>query len=215
MRNNLLTLIFGLTTLLASAQVDTTKQNHWQFGINATQFAKQFFVSSASGESNSYVLVSKYIFGNKALRMGLGMNYVSEKETQDRFLDSKIINNQSVIFRLGLEKQKTFTNHWMAYYGVDAAGQYRNVGSVSDSGFDKVTISDSSNDIGIFGVIGVEYKINKYISLATESTYGGFYSNSKVGTEFSSTTQSNSLKSRKGWKFATQIPISLFLNVKF
>ncbi len=215
MRNNLLTLIFGLTTFFASAQVDTTKHNQWQFGINATQFAKQFFVSSASGESNPYIIVSKYIMGKKAVRMGLGVNYVSEKETQDRFSDSKITNNQSIAFRLGYEKQALLSEHWLAYYGADLVANYRNVGSSSDSGFDKVTISDNSKDYGIFGVLGVEYKINKRISLATESTYGGFYSNTKSGTEFTSSTQPNSLKYRKGWKFATQIPISLFLNVKF
>jgi hypothetical protein len=195
-------------------QTESKPKPTWQFGLNTTQLLKQF-LNPNSSSTEPYTLVGRRIQGNKAFRFGFGIFWDSRKEQVEKFLDSKTFNNQSLSMRLGYEWRRELHPRWNAYYGIDVVGIYKNDENVSDSGFDKVTIQNQNIDTGLAGVLGMEYKLNERVSLSTEGSLGMFYSTGKDGTKFSAATQTDSFKSKSGFKTITQLPISLFLNVKF
>jgi hypothetical protein len=196
------------------AQTEPKPKPTWQFGLNTTQLLKQF-LNPSSASAEPYTLVGRRIQGNRAFRFGFGIFWDSRKETIEKFLDSKTFNTQSLSLRLGYEWRRELHPCWNVYYGIDAVGLYRNDENISDSGFDKVTIQNQNIDSGLAAVLGVEYKLNERISLSTEGSLGMFYTTGKEGTKFSAATQTDSFKNKDGFKSITQLPISLFLNVKF
>jgi hypothetical protein len=187
-----------------------------EVGINATLLVKQFLSFGA----NSNIPISPYIFAYKltrkghGIRLGAGVTSVSLTETQETFADTKTITNESINARFGYEYQHLLGEKWTSWVGLDAV--YGNMinKNISDSGFDRVTLSNGISNKGGALALGLQYNINKHLSIATEANVQATYQINAERKAFSSSGQPTSDKTSKGWNISTLAPTSIFIIFK-
>ncbi len=139
-----------------------------EFGFNSTFFVKQFL-----SFSNNNIGTSPYIFTykrinekNTALRMGLGMGVNVRNSPSSNGLHSNRIN---LDLRIGLEKRFLLSPKWLAYTGGDFLNSFSQL-ETSTIGGDN-SVRDNEIGFGLAAVGGIQFFINKRLSLLTESSF--------------------------------------------
>ncbi len=158
---------------------------HTSIGMNmATLISRLVPFGNGIPLSGPTTLMMRRYNGNRAFRMGLGLN---------ASVDATNIN---AILRIGTERKKELNSKFTFTRGVDFV---LGAGSFNTPGFRFSNVDGGNGVIGALLSFGIEYNFNKNISLGTETlVFGGL-----------ATGNSDS-----GVALKIVPPIALFLNVK-
>lgn len=193
-------LIIASNFLLAQNNSDSPKPIQFQAGINVASFVKQFI--NFSGTNNNLVTTPYACNGKVLYRLGatdaliglrLGMGYTSTETENNTSSFENATTNETFDGRVGIEYQKQLNKRWVTYVGFDYISQ-------SGSNINKSTFLQTQNPVksttnvntvmdGGGFVLGIQFNLNKYISLSTEASY--YYSDSFSKTTNSSSNQNN------------------------
>ncbi len=182
----LLTLLAISIPVLASAQklsdsLWASKNIHHQVGINATAFIKQFlsFNSSlpqADPFSVTYKLFNSNAAGTKLVggRIGLGFTEITQSGTPNPNFE-RSVRQTTTASKLGLEMQQKIAERWTLMYGVDMVYISENLKVTTKSmnnGMQFTTVNnESTTNIGGGPFLGLQFNINKRLSLSTETAF--------------------------------------------
>lgn len=209
-------LLFFAVVASAWGQDSTLHQPKHQLGINATVFVKEFlsFNTIMAPADNPYLLTYKYMLGNNnALRAGLGFRLLSLKQSSSTLSNVPDSNLQNYYLRIGYEKQFKLAKRFIGYAGGDIRWQYEK--AVSKTTVTPVppnqvsTITNKNIAIGCGGVFGVEFVINRRMSLSAEGALLYFYTETHEIAEDSRyptiTTTNFKAKNQASFSFPTTI----------
>lgn len=195
---------------------DEKKKTELQLGLNATYFVSNFLgLNQNELVTSPYAFVGKLKYARMALRFGIGAE--SSNETQSGDFASNIFDRKKQGFdlRIGIERQQNISARWSVYYGLDAL-----VGSQLDqtrasSVFDEVVTRTLNSYVGGGPLLGVQFNINKRISLSTEgSFYTQVYSENQKNS-FLNFPEQNTEERSSRIGFNTSIPSELFFIIHF
>jgi hypothetical protein len=208
----------------AFGQLDTKDiyANKHQIGINTTLFVKQFLSFSDNNIlfDNPYLFTYKHI-GERGtgLRAGVGFSFLGSKNTTNGNVDLTPDSTDSrLYFRIGYEKQFVLSKHWITYGGIDAryhSEKTKVVSTISTFPQNQVsTIENKNLNIGLGPVLGIEFRINKRMSLNAEATAMYFYNEKRKMIKDSKfpSLDSDSYTSRS--LVAVSVPTTIFFIVK-
>jgi hypothetical protein len=183
-------------------------QARYELGVNGTAFFKQFLnINIKNGNDTStailetpYQLTAKMKKGKGYVRLGAGVKINSENESSNKTADYKIKNNNDYQVRVGYEWQRALNKKCDLYYGFDALGGLNDLTLHANSGFDFVTISDRSWQLGAAPIAGFRVKLWNNITLSTETAIRYRYTIFGESAKFSKNVDFN----EKGLKLKTQ-----------
>lgn len=140
--------------------------------IDATGLLQQFFhLSEGSYFYDPYMFRYKRFFKSNAIRVNIGGHfYTSDNTANDTISGSR--SDFYFVFGVGYERYVYLSNRWNLYYGADAIFTY----SFNDShtnfsqgnSWDQSTLSYG---YGVSPLLGVQFRINSRLSIATETSY--------------------------------------------
>jgi hypothetical protein len=168
-------LIFSLSIAYAQQKTDTSKIYRNEFGVDATSFLMLYL---PLGQNDfylpSYYLTYRRKFNTGNIRSGLGgnfsnqkvgnVNYPSDSNKYFRF-------NYAIDFRIGWEFVNEISKRWQVYYGLDTRLNYQHIKNdlnYFSSGYAYGSETKYST-FGISPVLGFRFKLNKRLSLTTET----------------------------------------------
>jgi hypothetical protein len=182
MKKSITSLALVLLTMSGNAQdsLQTSgAKNHLnELGLDATPFIKFYSTFSDRGlyYQPNYIVTYRRYFRNSNFRSAIGGNYSFTESPSPYIPDSlnKKYYNRSkyIILRVGYEFYQSLSRRWQVYYGADLVGSYaesKNDDNYSNGGYVVGTESKAKN-IGVAPVLGLRFRINKRISLITESS---------------------------------------------
>jgi hypothetical protein len=165
----------------------------YEVGVNGSAFFKQFLsfnntrtaVDSNNITETPYYLTAKMRSKKGYWRLGLGAALNSKSESSGKLADTKTTRNSDYQLRLGYEWQQIWGNKWTFYYGVDVLGRYKDKALVADSGFDLVTLAETTWGTGVAPMAGIRFQIWRNIALSTETAVRYRYTSFKETSSFS------------------------------
>lgn len=238
-------LIFVLGSFFTNAQDSTTtvKKHRHEIGMNATVLLKSAvsmyynnsdYIDLGNSYANTYLIAYNNYFEKFALRFGYGQNIfgsLSDKNTQgtNKSSNEQTSKNATFYFRAGLQKNYDINKSWNWYYGFDLAGSYQYMYSktdntAADSLYYPASKSESRTDALSYGggpLLGVKFKFNERVCLSTETSLYFSYNTSIEDTKttplyrYSPYANNTSHTETSGFKFKVNIPVIIFLNIKF
>ena len=197
-----------------------TKTQH-ELGVNVSGFIKTFITPAnstpLSASANTYLLTYKTIFKNgAAIRFGLGGNLSDKDQTEDNFTGTLNTKNNQVNTRLGFEWQFKLARRWNSYVGADLV--YSSGLASSETAIDNQNKAVTSSKLTAFGggpVVGLQFRINKRVSLLAEAAL--YFQGSKLVDKsiIPNFPNSNSTEVTKEKALNFIGPQSIFLIVNF
>ncbi len=177
----------------------------YEVGVNGSAFFKQFlnFSGRTTVDSNNitetpYYLTAKMRLKRGYWRLGLGASLNARNESSGKLADTKTTRNSDFQLRLGYEWQRDINNKWTFYYGIDLLGRYKDKALVADSGFDIVTLGETTWGTGAAPMAGIRYQIWRNIALSTETAVRYRYSAFQEKTSFSTNPDFNEVGKKVG-----------------
>jgi hypothetical protein len=170
-------LICSFSIVYSQQKKDTSKTYRNEFGIDATSF---FFLYLPLGQDNNYLpnynLTYRRKFNSGNIRYGLGGNFLNQKVENNNYPnDSNEYNrfNCSIYSRVGWEFFSEISKRWQIYYGLDTKFTYQRykndlIYTSNDYAYGSETIYYT---LGISPILGFRFKLNKRISLTTETNF--------------------------------------------
>jgi hypothetical protein len=162
-----------------------------EIGIG-TSIITQFLKTEESAiNQNPYFLTYKLAFENFAVRAGLGGKLDETESFIDGTTDKLTVKKSNVDWRVGMEYRMPIGEKWLGTFGADYVAKKTFDERVSNSGFDKVVISD--NQVGSGGglAIGVQYALTPKLMLGTEAAFYYLNVERKQTTTFENLSQFN------------------------
>jgi hypothetical protein len=180
-------LAFSFSAKSQIVSADTSKKDFKNaLGVDATTFVKQFFMAGNNSNSvpsfQTIISYRRFIKSN-AIKLAAGGYIHSNSNTTSDTLKN-MTETSGYCLRLGFEHYSYLGKRWMYYIGADAIFQrsrYESKNSASST-----TMSESKSnvsDYGIAPVLGITFKINERLNIATEASIDFAYE--KGVTEFS------------------------------
>lgn len=211
MKKLILVLIVICLSGSISAQIVSHDSTKTEFknavGLDVTALLLQF---TNNGSITNYyyqypdIISYRRFIKSNALKVSLGGYVSNDNGLQNDTLSSKS-NRYSVNLRAGYEHYCYLGKRWMYYFGADLlAGytytEYRYTWSTTSYRDEKTKI----NSFGISPVIGVTFKINQRLSIATQASYDVLYSemaSERINTPDNSMYDSKSINKRVNTQF--------------
>jgi hypothetical protein len=203
----------------------SNKSYQIQGGLNVIGFVRQFV--NFSGNNNNittspYSLNAKGFYflkkSNSLIGLRLGAGFVSNNSSNETSTNKNESLTEESNFRIGFEYQKLITKRWIVYAGIDYISSNR-VNNAKNSFFDQfqnVTFSSSNFSSVLDGgglVFGVQFNLNKYLLISTESTF--YYGDSYQITRTESSNQFNVQPPQVIKSKSTQLTLPNMLNFCF
>ena len=224
MKSCILLLLFtilssGLSFSQEEEEIGKVHPTHFrnEITINATFFIKEFlsFDSEIINPVSPFLITYKHIKNFNAFRFGIGWNI--EKSSEEQAFGGGELEDKTneVELRLGYERQVPLAKRWMVYLGLDGTyGKFKDV-TTFDSGFDVVTTTTDQNSYGGGPVLGIQFFINKRMSLSTEGAMYYIYSNTEERITSQGFPDVNSTRKIENQQFTFNLPTSLFFGIWF
>lgn len=195
----------------------------YEVGVNGSAFFKQFlnFSGRTTVDSNNitetpYYLTAKMRSKRGYWRLGLGAALNAKNESSGKLADTKTTRNNDFQLRLGYEWQRDFGTKWTFYYGIDLLGRYKDKALVADSGFDVVTLSETTWGTGAAPMAGIRYQIWRNVALSTETAVRYRYSAFQEKSSFSTNPDFNEVGKKVGLHELDFLPpTSIYITVLF
>ena len=195
----------------AGAQnLDSVKIYKNEIGVDATYFIKNILdFGSNNFTRDIYFLSYKRFFNKFAFRFGFDMSYSNYKYDHNNY--NKNQNYFALRTRYGLEHRSNFSDKWTFYYGADFILHYYNSKSYESS--TSVTTKSKGLKIGFGPIFGIEFNINKRLSLSTEGSLYGTLNVSETINEGGYPSNDNS--SYISSYINATLPKTIFIKYKF
>ena len=164
------------------------QNNQNELSLNVSRFASQFLSFNDNLAANGpYLFAFKSIdtSTNKGFRCALGLDLTTRKIVDDPD-DKTTLSSVNFDFRVGYEKRFAIGKKWQWFTGIDFISGISTSKNKVDSGFEQVTIKETSWEVGTGPILGVIFNINDRLSLWTESSFYLQYGETRDRTEFSS-----------------------------
>jgi len=169
-----LTVIIVCNTFAQTTNPDSTKKEYLNvIGLDANGFVRQFLnLNTISYYYSPYVLSYKRIIKNThAIRANVGGNHYKNNSSTNDTINTKNIRSDFFL-GIGYENYKYVSKNWNIYYGADLIFNYKNDEQKSNNNlYNSYRSIQSDYAYGVSPVFGVQFLINKRISLATETSY--------------------------------------------
>ena len=214
-----------------------TRSTSQYLGIQANQLLNQLFNfgNNAPVVNNPYLI----IYSVNSVRTGVGLNTgmgyrVHSTDDKSDPTTSRSTTISSFSTRLGIEKKSAFSKKWQASYGFDILYNNEDDKTTTASKFQFNNFSsDTNSNTSYFGFgprVALNFFITEKILLGTEATY--YFKSIKIsqkvtttqtftttdpntGQQIFQTTTSSTNTSQKSTDFALQVPVAIFLILKF
>lgn len=166
------------TTISTSTQLPVKKHLN-ELGLDVTPFIKFYLNFSANNYyyQPNYMLTYRRYFKKSNLRAAIGGNYTFSESPSPYNGDSLDINytnkQSSFVFRLGYEFFQDLSKRWQVFYGADvnvSNAHQRNDAQYWNGGYSN-GVETNSTGFGLAPMLGLRFKINKRISLITETSF--------------------------------------------
>jgi hypothetical protein len=202
------------------ADEEPTKTQH-ELGINVSGFIKTFITpansTALSAAANTYLLSYKTVFKKHyALRFGWGGNYSNKSQTEDNFTGTLKTTNSQMNARLGFEWQFKLTRRWNFYTGVDyvlSSGNQRSETPIDN--VNKAITQSKFSGMGGGGVVGIQFRLNKRISLLAESSLYAMSTKTTDSSSIPAFPGNDSKEVTKELSVNFTAPQSIFLIITF
>jgi len=177
-------------------------------GVDFTRFFR--FLNSNLNSDYPYYLTYRRNFDNSSLRAGFGGG-TSISTLTDSIALRSVATNFSM--RIGFEWQKNFDKRWQIYYGLDVTYVLANQHSEGiRSGTPEFWVRTRKiSEIGFGPNLGVKFKINKRLSLATEANFIAAFSKMRSTTDYELTNSFDSNTETDEFGTSFYYPTSIFL----
>lgn len=153
--------------------IPKVKRTFHEIGINSTSVLGQFLKFDENETLQSpYLLTYKFGWKKHTFRAGIGLDISNSESFIDGTTDKITSNVSDLNWRVGYEYRINFGKKCLGTFGADFIGRTTRDELISDTSFDRVTISENSDGFGGGVVIGLQYKLTKRLMLGTE---GAFY----------------------------------------
>lgn len=212
----IVTILLGLSlNIFSQTTEEETKSKHFEIGVNASSFVKNFIGlgndSEISSSINPYIFHFKLVNNNKAFRAHLGFNSAISQIETNSFRESNIIIGN---FKIGYEQRTMASKRWMVLYGVDALLNIQLIKSSSVS-FEEVDIRRQEFQFGLSPFIGFAFNLTPKIYISTEASLEGLYTTTKDKTIFNDPSVPDQTDSSNAFRLTTKLPNNLNFTVKF
>lgn len=193
----------------------STKVSHRYFSLQANQLLRQLFSLSNTSTNTGNPFSLTYAFNNKqtggGMAFGLGY-FTSHIEDTDQGNDRKT-DNSNINFRVGYDKKGSIGKRWTAGWGFDLLLSRSKSFTKTEQGGFISEIEEKSNGWG-FGPRGtLLFQVNGKIHLGTEASW--YFQKEKLESDISFTGGSSQNSEQKSSSFALQVPVAIFLTLKF
>lgn len=136
-------------------------------GFDVSRFVTIF---NSNFESNSpYVFTYRRNYEKGALRFGLGGRTSTSSNSIEPTNDIDQANH-SLNFRVGYEWQTNFEKRWQLYYGLDGSYSLDHTMVKQQNLGETTKVVTHVDEYGLSPVVGLKFKLNKRLSLATETS---------------------------------------------
>jgi hypothetical protein len=185
------------------------------FSLQANQLLRQLFSLSNTSTNTGNPFSLTYAFNNKQTGNGMafGLGYfTSHVEDTDQGNDRET-DNSNINFRIGYDKKGSIGKRWTAGWGFDLLlSRSKNFTTTDQGGFIS-EIEDKSNGWG-FGPRGsLLFQVNGKIHLGTETSW--YFQSEKIKSDISFGGGGSQKSEQKSSVFALQVPVAIFLTIKF
>lgn len=220
MKKIILTLTVVALTTFAFGQVttpDTTKKEFKNvIGIDATGLLRQFFNFNTTSYFNyPYMIGYKRIFKSYAFRIGAGGNFSNTNITSNDTLPGKRTYS-NFNFGIGLEHYSYLGKRWNFYFGADAIVKYSYNDYQSSWTASTSNRQTSTNyGYGVSPLLGLQFKINSRLSIATETSYDITYTTSKDSSTRTPSSVYDSHSKSTGLKTNFNAPTTINFRIQF
>jgi hypothetical protein len=181
MKKTILIIVIAIISCSVFGQItkpDTTKKEFKNsIEVDITSLLHQFFYSGQGfyGSSPYYIISYKRFFKSNALRFGVGGDISDDNSTKNDTIDSKY-SRYSFNVGLGIEHYFYLSKRWNFFFGIDATASYlENVHVQGNSTTSSYKSNDFQYGFGVSPLIGIQFNINRRLSLSTETSYNISY----------------------------------------
>jgi hypothetical protein len=226
MKKNIITLVVIISTATASAQElmpDTSRKEFKNvIGLDITGLINQIrpyyaydYYPNYNYMYSPYIITYKRIYNKHALRAGIGGNISNYEGVANDTINSNS-NYYNLTFGIGYEHYVYLAKKWTFYYGLDLIGSYQGYEYLyeynSNSNRKETT---TTYRYGASPLLGLIFRLNKRISLATETCYDILHSQSKTSTTYTNYPYNNSTFKSTGFETQFHAPFSLIVRIQF
>ncbi len=184
--------LFAFGNAWAQEEAEPVKL-HTEIGVQTNALFGRLVNASDNGlEQNPYLLTGKLVFGNLAIRAGIGGQHDKQVDRVDGFANTTTTLKQRLDLRLGVERRMSLDDRWQGSLGLDVVANWTQDKTIEDSGFDVITDTHDLQYIGGGLALGVKYQVTKRLSFGTEGylyytigklTDGEFFKNFPVSED--------------------------------
>jgi hypothetical protein len=183
-----------------------------ELGLNVTNLLTDLLGNNNRTDAGSYLISYKKLSGNKALRVGLNLNFSFKNENAFSFQTDLL--NQNLQLRVGRETRQNISPKFQYYYGLDGIAGYKQEQSNATTSSLNVLQTDLVVTIGGGPVLGFQYAIFDRLLIGTEGSIYAAYNQSSVKFKNTGSSAVFPSKSSTGVNMQTNLPKFLFLIVK-
>lgn len=164
-----------LNVSFSQIKKDSAKVYHNEFGVDVTSFLMLYLpLGQNDFYSPSYYLTYRRKFNSGNIRSGLGGDFSNQNVGNTNYPNDSTKYNRfsyAVDFRIGWEFVNEISKRWQVYYGLDTKISYqqnKNDLNYFSNGY-AYGSETNYNTFGISPVLGFRFKLNKRLSLTTET----------------------------------------------
>ena len=217
-------MMFFLTSSIVFSQKETTSIQSFypyknEIGINFTNVLGNVLSLNPNNANSPYGLTYRRHMGNKSFRSAINLLINNDKNSdfENGFFVTRITNQMTSQFRIGLERHIVLNKRVLFSYGFDVLGKVMtDNSSVEDNnGFGSVTFSREATTFGggAGPMLRLEYKISDRLFISSETSLYGFYSSTTDNLSFGNQVSEQTKSSDSSLELL--LPQSLFFNISF
>ncbi len=195
---------------------EASSRNFDQYvSIQVNELLRQLVSLSDETPSVSNPFLVNYSFNKTStgMGMGFGLGYATSHIEDVDQGNERETSNSSINFRMGFDKKSTFAKRWMVGFAIDLLFTRAKSNTRSTQGTFEFTSDNTTKGWG-FGPRGLLlYKLTEKIYLGTETSWYFQKQNTESTTKFTGLPSEKS--ELKNSSFAIQVPVAVFLTLKF
>jgi Outer membrane protein beta-barrel domain len=196
-------------------QENDNRKTYVELGVNVTGAIASAGFRQADSLQNSdpFFLHLKLVSHRFGVRLGAGTSTLSKKKISE--IDSRIQSVTASDFRLGLDYQIPIDNRWRIYAGFDLISGYKKGQNdySNAGGITKIRYTEKS--IGGGPLLGLQFHLNKRISLQTEAALYLVNTTTEKNLSYSDIKVPPSNSSGSNWTMPIGVPRSMFVIIRF
>lgn len=174
----LLSLVLCCSMHCKGQKLPITSNNKHEVGFDITPLLSNTIFKSTGFQPLLYNVMYRHHFNKWQLRGGIGVNYNSGKlYTNDTTAMSR--QYKYLAFRVGIERKIDFYRRWQFFYGLDLLTRINSSTAIHKHPGNTIENIDKNERYGFASLLGFRFKLNRRISITTESNFAMYYFNNE------------------------------------